>query len=429
MNPVPGFSITTPYGMRGPHWSCRRDSSRQGVHTGADFAAPIGTTVVAARPGTVKHVNHGAAFGNHQIEVVSEDGTSDFYAHMSKRVAHNTKVVATQKVGEVGDEGNATGPHLHFERFQRPGFWGCFNNTDPQPSIDWSPRLLHHVRMAHASLQFSLSRKEKEEDIERIFERCARRGAAWITGTEAGRGAGGSAKLLLDIGHTFGYTLWVPSLEPHIDTDAWIAVSNSMLASDLFKTDYLPVIPSSRELYKRQGVNPRGKSRWSEKGLVTVEFDTVFGRVGVAAAHYLHRARNPQRELDGINHFELNRRMGRAVAAWGREAGEGTDLAFYGGDQNMNDGKNGQPQGDTFFGAPFTSCWDELQKWPDTGHGTIDVIATYNRDNRVKITAADALNDKKFRLHQDHYLVEASAAIVGLPGQAAPRVQGVAASN
>jgi hypothetical protein len=137
VSPISGRSITTPYGKRGSHWSCRRDSRGNGIHTGADIAAPVGTTVVAMRSGVVNHVNYGGAFGRHQVAVLCSDGTEDFYAHMRQRVADGTHVNAGQKIGEVGVEGNTTGAHLHFERHTRQGHWNCDVVTDPKPSIDW----------------------------------------------------------------------------------------------------------------------------------------------------------------------------------------------------------------------------------------------------------------------------------------------------
>jgi hypothetical protein len=136
VNPVPGKSISTVYGKRGSSWSCDKNSSG-GVHTGADFAAPSGTKVVAARPGKVRHVNYGSAFGTKQVAITGPDGTEDFYAHMRTRVASGTSVKAGDKIGEVGSEGNTTGPHLHFERHRSPGSWTCSNHVNPQPSIDW----------------------------------------------------------------------------------------------------------------------------------------------------------------------------------------------------------------------------------------------------------------------------------------------------
>ena len=51
VNPVPGYTVSTPYKKRGSHWSCDEDSAGNGVHTGIDYAAPAGTKVVAARGG------------------------------------------------------------------------------------------------------------------------------------------------------------------------------------------------------------------------------------------------------------------------------------------------------------------------------------------------------------------------------------------
>jgi murein DD-endopeptidase MepM/ murein hydrolase activator NlpD len=136
-NPVPDYKVSTPYGKRGSHWSCDENSAGNGIHTGADFAAPAGTTVVAARGGTVVHCSHGSAFGNHQLEVLPGDGTRDFYAHMRSRVADGTDLDAGEKVGEVGSEGNATGPHLHFERHKvATGGWSCNIVVNPQPSLE-----------------------------------------------------------------------------------------------------------------------------------------------------------------------------------------------------------------------------------------------------------------------------------------------------
>lgn len=137
-NPVPGYTQGTPYGRRGPYWSCNRDSYGNGIHTGCDYPAPTGTKVVAARGGTVRYCSHGSAFGYHQLEIVPGDGTRDFYAHMTTRtVSDGAKVSAGQTIGKVGAEGNVTGPHLHFERHAvSSGGWSCSIVRDPAPSIN-----------------------------------------------------------------------------------------------------------------------------------------------------------------------------------------------------------------------------------------------------------------------------------------------------
>ena len=140
MIPVPGVSVGTPYGRRGPYWSCNKDAAGNGIHTGVDYPANVGTKVVAARPGTARYCNHGSAFGYHQLEVRCGDGTRDFYAHMTTRtVSDGAKVSAGQQVGKVGAEGNVTGPHLHFERHAtETGGWSCGVVRDPAPSINYA---------------------------------------------------------------------------------------------------------------------------------------------------------------------------------------------------------------------------------------------------------------------------------------------------
>ena len=131
VNPVPGYSVSTPYGIPGKYWTACS------FHTGLDIAAPYGTPVVAARGGTVVHVNYGQALGYHQFTIRPGDGTEDFYAHTGTRPTNLTHVNTGQAVAVVSAEGNATGTHLHFERHTREGSWQCSTMTDPGPSIDY----------------------------------------------------------------------------------------------------------------------------------------------------------------------------------------------------------------------------------------------------------------------------------------------------
>lgn len=143
MIPVPGFKVTTAYGKRGRYWSCNAVAGL-GVHTGADFAAPSGTLVVAARGGVVRHTRYGSAFGSRQFAIVASDGSEDFYAHTLTRPAHGKRVRRGDPVARVGALGNATGPHLHFERHKKAGHWSCSNHTDPAPSFASGGRMSNY---------------------------------------------------------------------------------------------------------------------------------------------------------------------------------------------------------------------------------------------------------------------------------------------
>ncbi len=82
-------------------------------HDGVDF----GRDVLAAARGTVTVVaDTGSDSYGKWIEIGHGDGHRTRYAHLSRRVVHVGQHVARgQKIGEVGESGGATGPHLHFE--------------------------------------------------------------------------------------------------------------------------------------------------------------------------------------------------------------------------------------------------------------------------------------------------------------------------
>jgi murein DD-endopeptidase MepM/ murein hydrolase activator NlpD len=85
-------------------------------HSGLDIAAPVGTPVRAAGPGTVvvaAKLNHGYGW---RIVIDHGDGYTSLYAHLSSfSVAERAHVARGQVIGQVGATGVATGPHLHFE--------------------------------------------------------------------------------------------------------------------------------------------------------------------------------------------------------------------------------------------------------------------------------------------------------------------------
>lgn len=123
-NPVPGYSITTPFGKPGG-WAA-------GYHTGDDYAAPSGTKVVATRGGVVKSAGWsawGSAYGLHVV--IETNGVRHGYAHLSAaKVSVGQSVARGQQVGNVGSTGNSTGPHLHYEERVSP--FGYSNHRNPE---------------------------------------------------------------------------------------------------------------------------------------------------------------------------------------------------------------------------------------------------------------------------------------------------------
>jgi murein DD-endopeptidase MepM/ murein hydrolase activator NlpD len=90
-------------------------NGRNSFHTGVDFVAPPGTPVFAAAGGVISAAEFHAEYGN-MVDVDHDNGLTTRYGHLSK---YKTKlgdvVLKGQLLGEVGNTGRTTGPHLHFE--------------------------------------------------------------------------------------------------------------------------------------------------------------------------------------------------------------------------------------------------------------------------------------------------------------------------
>ena len=89
------------------------------LHEALDIAAPQGTTVLAAAPGTVEKLFYSNAGGN-TIYLRSLDGeTIQYYAHLdayAEGLREGQRIRRGQRLGTVGSSGNASdaAPHLHF---------------------------------------------------------------------------------------------------------------------------------------------------------------------------------------------------------------------------------------------------------------------------------------------------------------------------
>nr|WP_206065919.1 M23 family metallopeptidase [Novosphingobium sp. ERN07] len=84
-------------------------------HAGLDFRGPIGAPIYAAAAGTVSFVGVKQGYGN-VVEVSHGNGLMTRYAHMSRTGAQvGQKVDAGAVIGQIGNTGRSTGPHLHFE--------------------------------------------------------------------------------------------------------------------------------------------------------------------------------------------------------------------------------------------------------------------------------------------------------------------------
>ena len=94
-------------------------------HDGQDLFAGCGRKLVAANDGKIQMSERdGSGYGNIVVLDVKGTDVDLLYAHMKNRdVKAGDRVNAGQKIGEVGDTGNASACHLHFEMHSAPGFW------------------------------------------------------------------------------------------------------------------------------------------------------------------------------------------------------------------------------------------------------------------------------------------------------------------
>lgn len=106
-------------------------------HQGHDVFAACGTPLVAARGGRVQARAYHAAAGHYVV--IDGDGTDTDYVYMHlvgrSPFARGDTVATGQRIGSVGDSGNARGCHLHFELWAGPGYYEGGRPFDPLPAL------------------------------------------------------------------------------------------------------------------------------------------------------------------------------------------------------------------------------------------------------------------------------------------------------
>lgn len=91
------------------------------THYGLDFANSIGTPIVAAADGVVIEAGPASGFGL-WVRIQHDDGTITVYGHMEDySVREGERVKAGEQIARMGNRGQSTGPHLHFEVWDTDG--------------------------------------------------------------------------------------------------------------------------------------------------------------------------------------------------------------------------------------------------------------------------------------------------------------------
>lgn len=131
------FPILGPHEFGGS--AGRFGAGRSGhTHQGQDTMADCGTPLVAARGGAVQYAGYQYAAGNYVV-IDGKGTTLDFmYAHLAEPSPLKTgdQVRTGQPIGIVGDTGDASACHLHFEIWEAPGWYEGGSPIDPLPYLE-----------------------------------------------------------------------------------------------------------------------------------------------------------------------------------------------------------------------------------------------------------------------------------------------------
>jgi murein DD-endopeptidase MepM/ murein hydrolase activator NlpD len=107
-------------------------------HQGVDVFAGCGTPLLAARAGKVQFKGfQGSGAGNYVVIDGKGTGRDYVYMHLKGKatVRENERVRTGQRIGEVGDSGSASGCHLHFELWSKPGWYQGGRFVDPMKKL------------------------------------------------------------------------------------------------------------------------------------------------------------------------------------------------------------------------------------------------------------------------------------------------------
>ena len=110
--PINGARLSSAFGMRK-----HPIDGYNKMHRGTDFAAPMGTPIMASGSGIIKRARWCGGGGN-CIKIKHNSTYETVYAHLknfAKGIKEGKRVKQGQIIGYVGSTGKSTGPHLHYE--------------------------------------------------------------------------------------------------------------------------------------------------------------------------------------------------------------------------------------------------------------------------------------------------------------------------
>jgi len=118
------YRISSPYG-----WRINRFTKKRQFHNGIDIAVPVGTFVYPTATGKVIHIEYQKHLSGKFVRIEHANGLVSAYAHLKMKVFVKVGDVIDRNtaLGQSGNTGRSTGPHLHF---------GIFTNLKKRETID-----------------------------------------------------------------------------------------------------------------------------------------------------------------------------------------------------------------------------------------------------------------------------------------------------
>ncbi len=265
------------------------------------------------------------------------------------------------------------------------GATGALGSALVAPGVAASSRTIP-LRIGHASMRYSLDRRQHEHDARAVFRHARETGQALVSGTESGH-TNSLHRQIPAAAHAHGYAIRISRW------GAWVAVDRRF--GTIVDSGEIRAIPGLSLPARLGGHSPRGII-WAR----IRPDDPSIGTITYGASHWLsRRSRRAQ--------HTTNRRLVRAVSRWARRVGDDHALVFYAADTNEDDARV-----DVFAGGPLRTCWDEIGEHPRTWRRRcIDVIASYDGDSRVSCRDARVLTDRRLFLFSDHSLIDATYVI------------------
>jgi hypothetical protein len=239
-----GPRVTEAYGLANSRYA-------SGRHTGIDYAGSIGDAVNSVANGVVISIKDTGKNGyGKQVLIKNADGTYALYGHLSGfNVTKGQKITAGQHIAALGDTGNSTGPHLHFEIRRNANYGSDINPTKWLSNAGLSPSsITNGTRITLSNVNSS-------------------------TGSTGGRGSSAASKSSADWASQYGVQAALvestPELKALFDNAVKTGMSTASFQASLMNTKWFTTHGSAWRIASATAKSDPGT--WAEQEAVAKE--------------------------------------------------------------------------------------------------------------------------------------------------------------